>query len=335
MYNSRRKGRLSMKALRTTPCALVAIVFAFTAPCRANLIITPTFDSSITSDPHAAVIEGTINTAINFYESTFSNPITVDITFQEMSSGLGQSSFEYFTSLLYSTYRNALVNDANANGNTTLQNAIAASVPNQANNPVTNQSTIDIHQANAYALGLFGNTASGTVGLNTSLTFPPNAQSGGTYSLLAVTEHEINEILGLGSALNLSGGSSNLPFPEDFYRYAGGSTARNYTTSGDNAYFTLNGGITDILQFNQFANGSDFGDWHSCPGTASTPNVQDACGTPNTILSLNTLSPEVLALESIGYDLASPEPGTMVFLTAGLAAMAALVRRRARVSTKG
>jgi hypothetical protein len=56
------------------------------------LVITPTFDSSITSDPNAAAIEGVINTAINTYETDFTDPITVPITFQEMTTGFGQSS---------------------------------------------------------------------------------------------------------------------------------------------------------------------------------------------------------------------------------------------------
>ena len=52
-----------------------------------GLIIHPTFDSSITSDPQAAMIEATINAAIAVYQSDFSNPITVTITFREMAGG--------------------------------------------------------------------------------------------------------------------------------------------------------------------------------------------------------------------------------------------------------
>ena len=40
-------------------------------PVHAQLIITPIFDSSITSDPNAAAIESTINTAIQTYQSCF------------------------------------------------------------------------------------------------------------------------------------------------------------------------------------------------------------------------------------------------------------------------
>ena len=58
----------------------------------AGLTIIPTFDSTITSDPNAATIEATINTAIATIQSMFSDPITVNITFKKMTSGLGQSS---------------------------------------------------------------------------------------------------------------------------------------------------------------------------------------------------------------------------------------------------
>src|SRR5258707_434566 len=47
------------------------------------LVINPTFASNITSDPNAATIEATINRAIQAYESSFSDNITVNITFQE------------------------------------------------------------------------------------------------------------------------------------------------------------------------------------------------------------------------------------------------------------
>ena len=68
----------------------------------ANLVIVPTFASNIASDPNAATIEATINQVIAIYKASFSDSVTVNITFQEMSGGLGMSSF-YFNSLAYST----------------------------------------------------------------------------------------------------------------------------------------------------------------------------------------------------------------------------------------
>ena len=47
-----------------------------------GLVISPTFDSSITGNPNAAAIEAMINRAIAIYESLYSDPITVFILFR-------------------------------------------------------------------------------------------------------------------------------------------------------------------------------------------------------------------------------------------------------------
>ncbi len=64
-------------------------------PADAALVITPTFDSTITGDANAAAIENVINGAIATYETTFTDPINVTITFGEMTTGLGESSTYY------------------------------------------------------------------------------------------------------------------------------------------------------------------------------------------------------------------------------------------------
>src|ERR1700730_4940794 len=83
-----------------------------------NMVITPTFDISITSDPNAAAIMGTINSAIQIYESAFADPINVNITFQEMTTGLGQSGAPMFT-VSYASYRAALAVDAKTSDDAT------------------------------------------------------------------------------------------------------------------------------------------------------------------------------------------------------------------------
>ena len=79
-----------VKTLVALSLAPVALSLAGITPVgEAGLTIIPTFDSSITSDPNSATIEATIEAAIAVYAQTFSDPITVSIMFQEMSSGLG------------------------------------------------------------------------------------------------------------------------------------------------------------------------------------------------------------------------------------------------------
>jgi hypothetical protein len=86
---------------------LLAAVMCLAVIGRASLItIHPTFAPNITRDPNAAAIESTINAAINYYDSTFTtgfSPLTVNITFEETSSGLGGSSTSVFT-VSYSSF---------------------------------------------------------------------------------------------------------------------------------------------------------------------------------------------------------------------------------------
>ncbi len=124
---------------------------------------------TISSDPNAATIEATINTAISNLEAAVANDVTVYITFQEMASGLGESSKGVET-IPYIDYANALVN---INGPSAAQvSAIAASVPVQTDNPVNGNPNIAITVANALALGTDetgATSVSATISLNTSV----------------------------------------------------------------------------------------------------------------------------------------------------------------------
>jgi hypothetical protein len=316
---------------RWTFIVAVAGAVAAIGSASANLTITPTFDSSIASDPNAAIIESTIAVAILTYEQLFTNPIDVAITFQE-GGGLGGSSFNLYD-ISYSAFSTALYNNAHTTMNPTQLAAVAAN-PISLFNPVTGTNDILMKCANIDALfgaGSSGCASAGTITLNTSLTMPGSPSSASLYSLLTVTEHEIDEILGLGSTLGLglsgdtcgfsqtSGPCTNVPSPEDLFRYANNGTRGFTTATTTNAYFSIDG-TTDLAQFNNTNNGADFGDWKS----GVTPQVQDAIGTPG---ATPTLGPaEIAALTAIGYDV--PEPGTFAVFAVGMAGLSHLRRRR-------
>jgi hypothetical protein len=321
-----------MRSLRWGVTAVAVALTLSAAPARAGLVIVPTFGASITSDPNAAAIEGVINNAIAVYGAKFSDPITVQIQFNEMSSGLGSSTTGFYN-VSYATYLAALTADAtSANDATAL-----AHLPAGPNNPVTGSSTINVKSANLRAVGLAGapivnGSFDGLIGLNTSITDVGSPGTSGTYSLLATVEHEIDEVLGLGSSL------ASIPFgtifPEDLYRYDA-SGSRSFTTSSTaQAFFSIDG-TTDLAQFDNQNDGGDFGDWQSNPLPGGVnPQVQDAFATPFSHPTLGTN--EITALDVIGYTLTqqvvAPEPASLTLLGFGVASLGLRAwRRKAKV----
>jgi hypothetical protein len=307
---------------RSLALVLPALALLVCAPGRAQLVITPTFDSSLTSDPNAATILSTINSAINFYQSTFSNNVNVLIKFQA-GGGLGTSNTTIYN-IDYATFRSALA--ANA---TTADDATAlAHLPVSSTNPVTGSRTINVKTANIRALGIPGSFPpiggfDGVITLNTLLTDPGNPSSSQQYDLLAVVEHEIDEVLGLGSSLPTPWQQS--PMPEDLYRYDSLSNRSFNTNDSAHAYFSIDG-VNSLVEFHNINDGADYGDWAS----SATPRVQDAYATPG---AHPTIGVELRALDVIGYNFrpaSVPEPSAFAFLGGLLLPGAFLMRRRLR-----
>jgi hypothetical protein len=340
----------------------VGLVLALTLPAAygtPSFTIVPTFDSSITSDPNASTIEATINSAIAVYESLFSNPITVQIYFQE-GPPLGESNTETNT-VSYKTFYDDLVSDdANSAAIAGLNANGGDGNTNGGLNPVTGTNTIEMKSANQRALGInqapdcqltsgasfslpwicggtTGPAYDGIITLGTYATYPPLPYDTSHYSLFGTVEHEVDEVLGLGSALEnvtSSSGTANAandanfddPMPEDLFRYSAVSGGvRTLSTNCANpslAYFSYGPSTGAIEQFNNACNGGDFGDWDG-NGTAQ---VQDAFATAG---ANPTLGPgELDALTAIGYNENTlPEPGTFALVGTALLGAGWLRRR--------
>lgn len=285
-----------------------------TTAAGTGLIINPTFDSSITDAPNAVAIEAMITHAIAVYESLFSDPVTVSMRFRYSTTLPDGTAFPHnviavsryvIYSPPWSTYINSLLADAKTSVDTTA-NASLPSSPLSAN--------IVTASANGRALG--GNTPpamfddgsvavggpyDGIVTLNaaTSYSFVRPASSG-FVDAQSETEHEMDEVLGLGSYLDGSG--SNLR-PQDLFSWSSNGV-RNITTGGTR-YFSINGGSTAIVFFSQVA-GFDHGDWQSASCPQAFPYVQNAQRCAGQVADVSQTSPEGINLDAIGYDAIFP-----------------------------
>jgi hypothetical protein len=311
-FNRRSTGLLSV--------ALVAAFLGDSPPVQAAFVINPSFDATISNDANATAIMAAINSAIGAYQGFFNDPLTVNIKFAAMTTGLGQSS-TWLAPMSYANYHAALVADAKSVSDATA----LAHLPAGLNNPVNGGPNLYLSTANIKALGGSATTTDGfdgTVFLNTLVTHIGSPSTTGQYDLMAVVQHEVDEVLGLGSALG--SGLANIR-AEDLFRYSF-SGVRSFTTAGDDAYFSIDGGVTQLARFNQSADG-DRGDWWSIG--AHVPQVQDAFGTPDAHPLLG--DPELTALDVIGYNRISavPEPASLSLIgLVGCLLWASQVRRR-------
>jgi hypothetical protein len=340
-----------------------AVTLALTVTPARALVIQPTFDSSITSSPNAAQIEGSINGAINAIDALYSNAITVpvDFTFNAGAAGNLLSTNQFYNSVSYATYVSELQADSAAHpSNTVLSTAIAnLSKGNNASGAsnmalstalaamLSGGSAPSIGSGNAPVVNINSNVT------NWSYTQPSTA---GNFDLIGGLEHELDEVLGgggAGSTLNSIGGSCvgapggffcNKYGPLDLYRYSAPNTPVFSATSASNpnSYFSVNGGVTNIVYFNQNQNG-DMADFagNVADGAASQCGtvlagglggqlIQNAFNCTNPDEAYTSASPEFAMEESIGWDgTAIPEPGTLALLGVGLFGLGRVRRRRA------
>jgi hypothetical protein len=284
-------------------------VMTVTTTATAGLIIHATFHSSITSNPNAAAIEAMINRAISIYESLFSDPITIQILFRysttapngtPLPSGTTSRSDFVVYPISWSTYINALRADAKSSNdnlaNASLPGSLSANIkPSSAGGRAVGLNTPPDMSAN----GTLGGPFDGIVTLNSALPFqftrPPSVSN---FDGQRSTEHEIDEVIGLGSRLNSSGNDLR---PQDLFSWSSPGV-RNLSSSGTR-YFSINSGSTRIVYFNQNSSG-DFGDWLSTACPQAYPYVQNAFGCTGQSSDVTATSPEGVNLDVIGYDLA-------------------------------
>ena len=275
-----------------------------------GLIIHPTFDNSITGNQNAAAIEAMINRAISIYESLFSDPITIKIRFRYSTTLPDGTPFPagalaYSLGVAYHVPWNTFINALRADAKSSNDDLANASLPGAAlsTNIITkspNGRALSLNTPTAmFADGHIaqGGPYDGIVTLNSSAPFqfnrPTNA---GNVDAQRGIEHEMDEIIGLGSYL---GHNVNDLLPQDLFSWSSPGV-RNITSSGTR-HFSIDGGVHNIVTFNQNPQG-DFGDWLSASCPQVHPYVQNAFGCAGQSSDIAAGSPEGRNLDIIGYD---------------------------------
>ncbi len=208
--------------------------------------------------------------------------------------------------------------------------AILANLP-ASGNPVPGYANADVEAESAQlrAIGLAGAPQIQVNGVNYDSEIFLNmsemnysrtgVQDPNKYDLSAVASHEINEALGLSSALDHFNDSPpaapTTVGSEDFFRYTTGGT-RIFSGDANAVSYFSEDGVTPIKYYNQ-TQGGDYQDWASNgEAFAGPPGVQDAFATPGATINLGPA--EVKALEDIGYNTKSPVPEASSSVSFGL-----------------
>ena len=255
--------------------------------------IDVTFDQNTSSLPTGFV--SAVNYVVNYLDNLFTNNCTINVCVgygevdgQTLGSGdLGESITNY-AGATYSSLQSALVAE-NAPGSSTLPSSSPL-----AGSPV-------LAQAEAKALGLTSATGTdGYVGFSNAVAwdYTTAAPSGGQYYLIGTIEHEITEVMGRQSLINYA---PNLYSVMDLYRYTSPGV-RDLTAggSGSTAYFSINGGVTNLGTWNNNPSNGDLGDWYGSPHPSGGAN--DAANDYSSSGVINAFSAsDITLMQALGY----------------------------------
>lgn len=264
------------------------------------MIIFVQFDSSTAGAP--AGFFTAVNAAVEYWERALINPLQVTITFgygmvdgQPIDSGALAESESFGNTLTYSQVKAALSSHATSASDLSSVSHLPSADP-------TGGAGYFVTIAEEEALGLHatGNTQVGFAGLSTAFAFsfdPLNRAVSGKFDAIGAMEHEISEVLGriAGGGVQLSGVAQFSPL--DLFRYVSAGTLAT-DPNATNTYFSIDGGTTHLLPFNDATSGNDAGDW-SVSGDAFGFGAAGSAG---------LVSPtDLMVMDALGYTLA-PDP---------------------------
>jgi hypothetical protein len=327
MFNSTSDHR---RLLAYTSFAALSLA---TSTAHANIDIIPDFLSSISTSPDAVQVEEAVDSAVNVFHELYGNnlSITTDFSYTPGVAGNLLSTTQNYYDVPYTVYVNALKADSAAHpGNIVLATAIANL---STGNDASGANDIALSGAQVGMLGLGpASDSNATVNINSNQSFAfRRPVSNSQYDLIGGLEHELDEVLGGGGggstlnsiasscANNPSGFFCNKLGSLDLYRYSAPAVPSFSVSSAADAYFSIDGGGTNIVAFNQNSSG-DFGDFAPL-GTGAGQLIQNAFNSTGQDKAYTSLSPEYMMMESIGYNGVVPETSTWLMTLLGFAGL--------------
>jgi hypothetical protein len=312
------------------------------------LTINPVFDASITNLSTAALIINSFNQAAQYFQNTYSDPVTVNINVYFGNQGPfsggspigGAASFgNDVTNFTYAQIMNSLTTDRKSADDTNAVASLPGSNPLPFNFMLTTAQAKALGQtvtySNSYLANRYGtqfNPYGATNNVDGWITFDPNTNdwffsAGGVTAtqddFIGAAEHEISEVLGRVSNLR-STNADPYGTAFDLFRYTGPNNL-NYDPNGNNVWFSINKGTNLLAQFNSGAKG-DLHDWST---NTALSDPYDAFGTNGVVNAITAVDTQTL--DVVGWDLkAVPEPGSLALISAAVLTPVLLRARRRR-----
>lgn len=279
-----------------------------------------TYDSTVGSAPSG--FKTALADAATYLDQLITNNITVNIDIgwgevdnQSLGSDLAATSLAD-NEISYSRLKTALYDARDSSATDTAY----------ANLPATDPSSsglVSVAPAQEKAWGILPANASAIdawVGFSSSYNFDfssTGAVPSGEYDFIGIAEHELTHALGRTSLIGQTIPILDTPYPPtllDLYRYTGAGVLA--TTASQSAYFSIDGGTTNL---NNFSTSSDLSDWASSAGTDSF----DAYLPSGTRLPMSAT--DVTEMNVLGYAIANCfVTGTRIATPAGEAPVEAL-----------